>query len=101
MLRGERWSAAFVLGLLHGFGFSAVLVDLGLPRSQLVGVLFGFNVGVELGQFAVVAAFLPLAYFTQSQPIYRRVGLIGGSAIIAIVASIWFVERAFAVKLIS
>lgn len=101
VLRGERWSAAFALGLLHGFGFSAVLVDLGLPRSQLVGVLFGFNVGVEIGQFAVVAAFLPVAYFTRSQPIYRRVGLIGGSAVIALVATIWFVERAFAVKLIS
>ncbi len=101
VLRGERWSAAFALGLLHGFGFSQVLVDLGLPRSQLVGVLFGFNVGVELGQFVVVAAFLPLAYFTRTRPAYRRVALLGGSAAIAVVATIWFIERAFAVKLIS
>ncbi|HEX2676622.1 MAG TPA: HupE/UreJ family protein, partial [Polyangiales bacterium] len=38
-----RWAVAFALGLLHGFGFSSVLVDLGLPRGALAGALFGFN----------------------------------------------------------
>src|SRR5262249_22796523 len=49
-----RWAVAFALGLLHGFGFSSVLVDLGLPSKELIGALLGFNVGVELGQAAVV-----------------------------------------------
>ncbi|MDP9150967.1 MAG: HupE/UreJ family protein [Myxococcota bacterium] len=98
ILRGERWFAAFALGLLHGFGFSATLVDLGLPRGQLVRILFGFNVGVEIGQFAVVATFLPLAYALRRTAIYRRAGLLGGSVAIAAVAAVWVIERAFDVK---
>jgi hypothetical protein len=39
----DRWVAAFGLGLLHGFGFSAALVDLGVPRGTLASSLFGFN----------------------------------------------------------
>jgi hypothetical protein len=98
VLRGERWFAAFALGLLHGFGFSAVLVDLGLPKEQLLGVLFGFNVGVEIGQFAVVAVFLPLAFALRGTRFYRRTGLVGGSTAIAALATIWLIERVFAVR---
>jgi len=90
-----RWRVAFTLGLLHGFGFSAALIDLGLRRSDLVTTLLGFNVGVELGQLAVVAVFLPLAYALRTSPYYRKVGLVGGSVVIAVVASVWFVQRAF------
>ena len=99
ILAEDRWTAAFALGLLHGFGFSATLMDLGLPRQNLVLTLFGFNVGVEIGQMCVVAAFVPLAYMTRKTWVYRRVGLVGGSLVIAGVASVWLVERAFAVKL--
>jgi hypothetical protein len=99
VLEEDRWTAAFALGLLHGFGFSATLMDLGLPRKNLVLTLFGFNLGVEVGQMCVVAAFLPLAYLARKSPFYRRLGLIAGSVVIAVVASIWFVERAFAVKI--
>jgi len=101
ILKGERWFAAFVLGLLHGFGFSQVLVDLELPRVELVRVLFGFNLGVELGQAAIVAAFLPCAYWARATLAYRRVGLVGGSVAIALLASIWVVERAAGLKLVS
>jgi hypothetical protein len=99
VLEKDRWTAAFALGLLHGFGFSATLMDLGLPRQNLVLTLFGFNVGVEIGQMCVVAAFLPIAYLVRRTGAYRRVGLVGGSAVIAGVASVWLVERAFAVKI--
>jgi hypothetical protein len=58
VLRQDRWMAAFVLGLMHGFGFSATLMDLDLPRSNLLQTLFGFNLGVELGQIAIVAVFV-------------------------------------------
>ena len=91
----DRWWVAFVLGLLHGFGFSAVLVDLGLPRRDLVVTLFGFNVGVELGQLAVVAVFLPVAFWCRVSPYYRHVGLTLGSVAIALVASVWFMQRLF------
>jgi hypothetical protein len=101
LLREDRWLAAFALGLLHGFGFSATLVDLGLPRSSLLVTLFGFNLGVEIGQLTIVAAFLPLAFAARKSVAYRRYVVIGGSIAIAVLASIWFVERAFAVKIFS
>lgn len=99
ILEEDRWTAAFALGLLHGFGFSATLMDLGLPRQNLVVTLFGFNVGVEIGQMCVVAAFVPLAYLVRRTPTYRRVALLGGSVAIAGVATVWLVERAFAIKI--
>ncbi len=100
ILRNDRWFAAFALGLLHGFGFSAVLVDLGLPRGELARVLLGFNLGVEIGQSAAVAVFLPLAYLARRTVAYRRVGLVGGSLVIAALAAIWVVERALGVKVV-
>jgi hypothetical protein len=47
----------------------------------------------------VVAAFVPLAYLVRKTPAYRRVALLGGSVAIAGVASVWLVERAFAIKI--
>lgn len=99
VLGEDRWAAAFALGLLHGFGFSATLMDLGLPRHNLALTLFGFNVGVELGQMCLVVLFVPLAYLARRAMLYRRLGVVGGSLVIAGVAGVWFVERAFAVKL--
>jgi hypothetical protein len=100
LLSEDRWAAAFALGLLHGFGFSATLMDLGLPRQNLALTLFGFNVGVEIGQMCVVAAFVPLAYVARRTWFYRRLGLVGGSLAIASVAGLWLVERAFAVTIL-
>jgi hypothetical protein len=101
LLREDRWVAAFALGLLHGFGFSAALVDLGLPRSALVLTLFGFNLGVEIGQMAIVLVFLPLAFLARRTVAYRRFVLVGGSIAIALVASAWLFERAFDTKILS
>ncbi|MBI3524103.1 MAG: HupE/UreJ family protein [Betaproteobacteria bacterium] len=98
---GRRWAVAFFFGLIHGFGFASVLADLGLPRDALVLALVGFNVGVEIGQLAIVSAFLPLAYALRKTVFYRRFVLIGGSAAIMVVASIWLAERALDFKLIS
>jgi hypothetical protein len=93
--QGRRWMVAFGFGLIHGFGFAGVLADLGLPRDALVLALLGFNLGVEAGQLAIVAAFLPLAYALREGLFYRRVVLWGGSLAIAAIAAAWFVERAF------
>ncbi len=60
-LRAPRAAVAFGFGLVHGLGFASVLAELGLPRGSRALALFGFNFGVELGQLAIVAAFLPLA----------------------------------------
>ena len=98
ILRGRAWAFAFGFGLLHGFGFASVLVDLGLPRARLATALFGFNVGVELGQLAVVGAFFAVAYALRATKLYRRVALSGGSVLIACMACVWLVERAFDVR---
>ncbi len=96
-LVGEsRWVAAFAFGLVHGFGFAGALQDLGLPSGSLALSLVGFNVGVELGQLALVAAFLPLAFSMRASSAYRRGVLAGGiGRVIAAIAMVWFVERAF------
>lgn len=87
-----RWTVAFTLGLLHGFGFSAVLVDLGLPTHELVGALLGFNLGVELGQAAIVLLALPLLYALRRTLAYQAL-LWGGSGAVALLALLWAYQR--------
>lgn len=94
LVHGRRWLAAFVFGLVHGFGFAAVLTDLGLPGASLAAALAGFNLGVEAGQLAIVAAFLPLAFLLRASWFYRRLVLTGGSLATAGIAAIWLAERA-------
>jgi len=97
---GRRWAVAFGFGLIHGFGFASVLQDLGLPQGALLLALVGFNLGVEVGQLAIVSAFLPVAYTLRGTWLYRRLLFTGGSAAIALVAAIWLIERAFDLKLL-
>ena len=87
-----RWAVAFALGLLHGFGFSSVLVDMGLPSHELVGTLLGFNLGVELGQAAIVVVVLPLLFGIRKTLAYRAL-LFGGSGAVAVLAMVWTYER--------
>lgn len=94
------WLVAFVFGLLHGFGFASVLADLGLPQGALVIALVGFNVGVEVGQLAIVAIFVPFAFALRGAWIYRRLVLAGGSLAITLVAAIWMAERMFNFKVL-
>jgi hypothetical protein len=95
VMPGPRWAAAFLFGLVHGFGFAGVLADLGLPRGALAASLSGFNLGVELGQLAIVAVVLPPAFALRATRAYRRVLLPAGSLAIAVVAFVWLGERAF------
>jgi tetratricopeptide (TPR) repeat protein len=85
----------FGFGLIHGFGFASVLQELGLPREALVRSLLGFNVGVEIGQMAIIGIALPCAYALRRQWVYVRVALTCGSMAIVGIAALWFVERAF------
>ena len=101
VIGGRRWIVAFAFGLIHGFGFASVLSDLGLAQGTLALALIGFNVGVEGGQLVIVAIFLPLAYELRRSRFYTWGVFIGGSLLIAALAGIWFVERAFLLKLIS
>ena len=96
LVKGKRWLAAFLFGLLHGFGFAGVLADLGLPKGATVTALAAFNIGVELGQLAIVAAFVPMAYAVRRTGIYQQAMVKGGSACIALLAFAWLFERAAA-----
>ena len=91
---------AFGFGLIHGFGFASVLSDLGLPRDALALALAGFNLGVECGQLAIVALFLPLAFGLRRSWFYRRLVMAGGSLAIAALAAVWLCERLFEFKVL-
>ena len=96
---GRRTALAFGFGLVHGMGFASVLADLGLPGGSLVPALLGFNLGVELGQLAIVAALVPLAFALRGSAGYRRVAFPAGSAAIAVLAAAWLAERSLAIRL--
>jgi hypothetical protein len=96
-----RWVMAFAFGLIHGFGFASVLGDLGLPREGLLLALVGFNLGVEAGQLAIVAVFLPLAFMLRGTATYRRGLMSGGSLVVALLALAWLVERAFDISILA
>lgn len=100
LVLGRRWLVAFGFGLVHGFGFASVLADLGLPRDALLVSLVGFNLGVEAGQLAIVALFLPAAFLARRHWGYRRAVLSGGSAAIALLAATWMLERIFDLKIL-
>jgi len=93
LLRGPRWAVVFGFGLVHGFGFAGALQDLGLSGNELAAPLLGFNLGVELGQLALVAVALPLACALRHSGVYRRLVVSGGSACIALLALVWLIER--------
>lgn len=95
-----RWRFTFGFGLVHGFGFAGALKDLGLADAGLAGPLFAFNLGVELGQIALVLLFVPLAWALRERGFYTRWVLRGGSVLIAAVALVWLVERAFDLALL-
>jgi HupE / UreJ protein len=100
LFQGGRWWVAFAFGLVHGFGFASVLADLGLPAGALALSLLGFNVGVELGQLAIVVVFLPIAFALRRTAFYRRGVLVGGSLLVALLAAAWFLERAFEIAIL-
>jgi hypothetical protein len=97
----RRWMIAFAFGLIHGFGFASVLADLGLPEGALLLCLVAFNLGVELGQLAVVGVFFPVAWLIREHWVYRRLVMTAGSAIIILLASIWLLERSLNLKLLT
>ena len=96
--QGRGWLVAFGFGLIHGFGFANVLLDLELANGLLALALVGFNLGVEAGQLAIVSVFLPLAYGLRHSWLYQRLTLSAGSTAIMLVAATWMCERVFDFK---
>ena len=90
------WMIAFCFGLLHGFGFAGALSEIGLPSAELPLALFGFNIGVELGQLAFIAAVLALVALARKVRVLDAVTELSARwapYAIGSLAAFWFVER--------
>ena len=94
-LRERSWIVIFFFGLFHGLGFASVMGDLPFRMNNLVQVVLAFNIGVELGQLAIVLAIFPVIYLLRESRMYRPAVLVGGSLAICVVATYWLVTRAF------
>lgn len=92
-LRTWRVVAVFLFGLLHGMGFAGVLTEVGLPPSEYVTALVAFNLGVELGQLAVILLALALVGWFRHRSWYRRRVAVPASLLIALVGMMWTVQR--------
>lgn len=92
-----RAAVAFVFGLIHGFGFAGVLLEAELPSDRLASTLFGFNLGVELGQVACVLLLWPVLQWLWrvADGRWQRPTIDYGSAAILAIGVFWFVERAY------
>ena len=88
------WIVALLFGLLHGFGFAGALREIGLPEADLAVALLTFNLGVELGQLAIVAAVLALiALVRRARPRMLRPAVVVSSYAIGTLSAFWFLER--------
>ena len=84
----------FVFGLLHGLGFASVLSSFGLPNTNFVWALVGFNIGVEIGQIPIIFVFYVICiYWINTKNYYTKFISMPGSAIIAAIGAFWFFER--------
>ena len=88
----RRWTISFLFGLIHGFGFSSVLKEIGLPKDSLLLSLLNFNLGVEAGQLVAVVIIVPLLLQLRKTS-WEEKTVRGLSAIVLIVGLALFVER--------
>lgn len=87
------WLAAFGFGLLHGFGFAGALAEIGLPERARAMALLLFNVGVEMGQIAVVALLLAPLFWLRSKPKAMDETRIAGGYILGGAGAFWLIQR--------
>jgi len=95
IVRKRVWLLAFAFGFIHGLGFASALSGLQLPPLAMAASLGGFNVGVEIGQEAVVLLIMPIAFLLRHTVFYQKVVMRWGSILIIIVAAGWLIQRAF------
>jgi hydrogenase/urease accessory protein HupE len=89
----KRWRITFPFGLVHGFGFASALREISLTRAQIPVALVSFNLGVEVGQLAVMAIVLPLVLTARKRGWLERRGTLALSAAVAAAGAVWFVSR--------
>ena len=95
-----RWRITFAFGLIHGFGFAGALREIGLPANAVVPALAAFNIGVEIGQVAIVSIVIPalivldrLMAIDRNKPERAATLVYALSALIAVLGGYWFVTR--------
>ncbi|MCB9787622.1 MAG: HupE/UreJ family protein [Deltaproteobacteria bacterium] len=88
-----RWRIAGAFGLIHGFGFAGALGDVGLPPGNTVAALAGFNIGVELGQLAIMVLVVPVIAIALKQRAYIRYVMPALSGVVVLAGLGWFVQR--------
>jgi hydrogenase/urease accessory protein HupE len=96
----RRWRVAFAFGLVHGFGFASALREMGLPTNAVATALAAFNIGVEIGQVAIVSIVIPALIaldqfiaFGRTKPARAASLVYALSALITVLGSYWFIER--------
>lgn len=89
----SRWRLTFLFGLVHGFGFAGALREVHFERESVPLVLASFNVGVELGQLAVLAAVVPVVFFLRRKTWFRRAGVVALNGGVATMGLVWAVVR--------
>ena len=94
ILGRKTWKLAFGFGLVHGFGFASVLGDLTSGVSGLAVALAGFNLGVELGQLALLAVGFPALYYLGKNRMYQKGAVPVMLAGIGAISLFWVVQRA-------
>ena len=93
--RHSRLFIVFFFGLIHGLGFAGALSAFELDPASLVIGLLGFNIGVEFGQLAVIAIVFVLTFWLKDEAQYRKLAVVPGSALIALMGIYWTIERVF------
>lgn len=93
VFRLPRAAVTFLFGLIHGFGFADVLAELDLPSGQFALALFQFNLGLELGQLAIVAGVVTLLFLLRERQGYPRWAIQAGSMTAMLMGAWWLAER--------
>jgi hydrogenase/urease accessory protein HupE len=98
----NRWRITFAFGLIHGFGFAGALREIGLPTNAVATALAAFNIGVEVGQVAIVSIVAPtlivldrLTSVDRTKPVRAATVVYAISAVITVLGGYWFFTRVF------
>jgi hydrogenase/urease accessory protein HupE len=96
----RRWRVTFAFGLIHGFGFAGALKEIGLPPNAVATALAAFNIGVEIGQIAIVSMVVPLLIAVDrlladagGKPVRAAPLVYGLSALITVIGGYWLFTR--------
>ncbi|MEL6140485.1 MAG: HupE/UreJ family protein, partial [Bacteroidota bacterium] len=98
IFKSREWIIAFGFGLFHGFGFASVLGEKGLSGDFMAYSLLGFNLGVEIGQVAIICLIFPVLYLIRKHKAYPKL-INYGSILLILISIYWFIERAFGIDL--